>query len=260
MTVNVSLADYTAQATALDFVVAYQKSSTGTKAGFGVKVAERILWAHNTGYDAIAWAAYAVYGITVDADVLRRYIYLMKTPTPNKAIGAFMKRVQNEPALRKQFLSAATSYDSLAQVAAANGLVVSALDLQNYLAPWVLFSTLLDGLLGRKVITPQQYEDHTTFAPDDGSISGYGQDVDIAMVTGALTAAGWAARLSPLSDLSAPIATLVFPTSAIVIGGYEGQRFSFSQLGTLFEQSFSDALEATAEQLEDFHDNLAGIF
>lgn len=260
MSTDISLADYTAQAAALDFVVAYQKSSTGTKASFGIKVAERIIWAHNTGYDAIAWAAYAVYGITISADVLRRYIYLMKTPTPNKAIGAFMKRVQSDANLRKQFFASATSYDALEKVATANGLAVSALDLQNYLTPWLVFASLLDGLLGRKVITAQQYEEHTGFAPDDGSISGFGHDVDVSLIKAALSASSWASRLSPLSDLSAPIATLIFPTAAVVVGGYEGQTFSFSQLGNMFEQSFSDALEGTAQQLEDFHDNLSSIF
>jgi hypothetical protein len=252
-------ADYSLQAVALDFVIAFQKSDNQTKGNFAGAVLSAILSGQN-GYDAIAANANSMFGINVSSDVLRRYIALIKTPVPNAAIGAFMKRVQTEPALKKQFLAASSSFDALQKVATANGLAVTALDLQNYLTPWQLFVSLLKDLLSRGIINTQQFQDHAGFAPNDGSLSGLGQDVDLSLAQAALSASGWATKLTPISDFSLPIGALIFPTTAVIIGGYEGQTFTFKQLGNMFAQGFEDALEGAAEQLEDFHNTLANIF
>lgn len=251
--------DYAQQAVALDFVVAFQKSSTQTKVSFASKVAMWVLYGRD-GYDAIAINADNVFGIPVSADVLRRYIALIKTPAPSAAIGAFMKRMNANPALKKQFLAASGNYDAMTKVAMANGLVVTALDLQHYLTPWQVFVDLLRGLLQRGVITETQFEDHAGFPSNDGSLSGFGQDTDLSLMQASLSAAGWASRLTPVSDFSMSIGTLIFPSTAIVVGGMEGQRYSFKELGNMFAQGFSDALEATAQQLEDFHDTMSSIF
>jgi hypothetical protein len=201
-----------------------------------------------------------MFNINVNPDVLRRYVQLIKTPSPNAAIGAFMKRVQSDPVLRQQFLSAATSDDALQRIAAANGLAISTVELQNYLEPWGLFVSLLAGLVDRNVITAEQFEAHAGFPIEEHSISGYGKDVDLILIGAALSAASWATKSTPISELSIPIATLIFPTAAVIIGGFEGQTFNFNQIGDMLRESFSEALEQMAAQLEGFRDQLASIF
>jgi len=139
---DVSLTDYAKQAVALDLVVTLDKAPTQEKLQFATAVFNQVL-SGRTGYDAIAAVSSQTYGINVDPDVLRRYVALVKTPTPNATIGAFLKRVQSDPKLRQQILASTSSYDALQKVAMANGLAVTALDLQNYLSPWSLLVSLL---------------------------------------------------------------------------------------------------------------------
>jgi hypothetical protein len=218
-----------------------------------------ILHGH-TGYHAIAAAANSVYGIPVQSDVLRRYVALMKTPAPTKVIGGFLKKMNANPALKKQYLSSAGSYDALAAIAVANGAIVTALDMQNYLTPWQIFVQMLRALLTAGTISPQQFTDHAGFAPDDGGISGMGLAADIALMEASVSAAGWATKLMPISNFSMPIGALVFPTSAIVIAGMEGQTFTSHDVGNMFAQSYSDAMATTADQLNSFHDDVSSIF
>jgi hypothetical protein len=148
----------------------------------------------------------------------------------------------------------------LQAVVTANGLVVTALDLQNYIAPWALLVDLLKGLLDRKAITEEQFQHYSGFPSSDSSISGLGPGADRSMMAGLLSASRWAARSVGVSNLQLPIAAVIFPSTAIIIGGFEGQTFSFNQLGSLFQQSFSEALEGMATSLENLHSSVNGIF
>lgn len=255
----VPLDDYAKQAVALNFIVAFQKSGDDVKFQFARNVVHQV-FAGVDGYSAIASVASSTYGIAVDPDVLRRYVHLIRTPAPGTAISAFMKRVIVEPALRAQFLGAATSYDALAKIAAANGVVVTPLDLQNYIGPWATFVSLLAGLLAKKTITESQFETYAGFASGDSSLSGFGQDVDMDMMRGILSAASWATKGTELSSLSMPVGVVVFPATAIIMGGLTGQRFSWGDVGNMFENSFSDALEATSESVQNFGSNVSSIF
>jgi hypothetical protein len=187
-------------------------------------------------------------------------VELVRTPTPNAAIGAFLKRVQTEPALRQQVLSSTSSIDALQKVAAANGLTVSTADLQNYFAPWQLLVSSLRGLLQRKVINEQQFQQYAGFAPSDPSISGFGSGVDHDLLAAAISASGWATKATDLSSLSAPIATVVFPATAVIIGGFEGQRYTFHDLGDMLATSFSDTLDDMSQSVENLHDQVSSVF
>jgi hypothetical protein len=256
---SLALADYAKQAAALDFIVAFQKTPKKGKADFGVAVLQQVL-SGRSGYDAIAAVAHQTYKIKIDPDVLRRYVALLRTPTSNAAVSAFLQRVDSNPALKKQILSSASSYEALQRVVSANGLAVAPLDLQNYLAPWQLLANLLKGLLNRKVITEKQFQEHAGFASRDSSLSGYGPDIDQEIMDALLSAAGWATKLPGFGNLKVPVAAIIFPSTAIIMGGFEGQSFTFSQIGDMFAQSFSLALEHMMGALDAFQDSVSSIF
>src|SRR5205814_10047884 len=108
------------------------------------------------GYDAVVMAADQVFQIKMDPAVLQRYAAMLRTPAPTAAVTEFLKTVDTKPELKKQFLSSATSYEALQKVAAANGVKLSTADLRNYVEPWQVMTSLLRGMLDRKIINEQQ--------------------------------------------------------------------------------------------------------
>ncbi|MDQ3282254.1 MAG: Nif11-like leader peptide family natural product precursor [Acidobacteriota bacterium] len=254
-----SIDDCHAQALVLSAIVAFEKSATATKEQVISNIVQDVLNGSST-YDAFASVVKATYGIAMDPNVLRDYYAMMKTPAPNAQIAAFLQRVQNDATLRKQFLAAATSYDALAQVAAANGVTISAQDLQNYIDPWAVFTSLLQGLRISKVIGDQQFQTYAGYDPSDDSISGFGHDVDVEMMQGILSAAGNAVRGTEFSSLGMPIGVVVLPAAGILIGGLSGQTYSWGEVGTMFENSFEDALEAASDSVQDFGSSVSNLF
>ena len=253
------LDEYAKQAVVLDFIVAWQKAKPQKKGDFASAVLGHVL-SRVKGYDAVVMAADQVFQIKMDPAVLQRYVAMLRTPAPTAAVTEFLKTVDAKPELKKQFLSSATSYEALQKVAAANGVKVSTADLRNYVEPWRVMTSLLRGMLDRKIINEQQFKKYTNFAPSETSVAGFGHDVDREIFEAVLSAAGWATRVGGLSNLKVPIAVIIFPSTAIIMGGLEGQTFTFKEIGNLFAQSFSLALEHAVNALDAFQESIGGIF
>jgi hypothetical protein len=66
--------------------------------------------------------------------------------------------------------------------------------------------------------------------------------------------------MTGLGEFKVPMAAMIFPATVVIVGGLEGRTFDFKQLGDMFAQSFSHALEAMANALDSMHDTLARIF
>lgn len=254
-----TLDDCHAQALVLSAVVAFEHSGTAAKVQAIDAIVQHMLGGGGA-FAAFASVASSSYGITIDPAVLKSYWETMKMPAPNAQIAAFLKRVQGDPALMQQFLAAATSYAALAQFAAANGLSVSATDLQNYIQPWATFTSLLQGLRSDNVITSQQFQSYAGYDPDSGGISGYGHDTDVEIMQGIMSAAGNAVRGTDFSSLGMPIGVVVFPAAAIVMGGLTGQTYSWGDVGNMFENSFEDGLEGAADAVNDFGSSVSSVF
>ena len=123
-------------------------------------------------------------------------------------------------------------------------------------------------------VTPYPWEEannEVTFARLDLMDSGiaargvvYGREIEWSAYLGifdaVLSAAGWATRVGGLSNLKVPIAVIIFPSTAIIMGGLEGQTFTFKEIGNLFAQSFSLALEHAVNALDAFQESVGGIF
>jgi uncharacterized protein YceH (UPF0502 family) len=254
-----TLDDCHAQALVLSAVVAFEHSSTPAKVQAIDAIVQNMLDG-SSAFASFASVASSTFGIAIDPSVLQSYWETMKMPAPNAQISAFLKRVQGDPTLMQQFLTSATSYDALAQFAAANGLSVSATDLQNYIQPWATFTSLLQGLRNDNVISSQQFQSYAGYDPDSAGISGYGHDTDVEIMQGIMSAAGNAVRGSDFSALGMPIGVVVFPAAAIVIGGLSGQTYSWGDVGNMFESSFEDGLEGAADAVNDFGSSVSSVF
>jgi len=254
-----TLDDCHAQGLVLSAIVAFERSSTETKALVTGEILRGVLEG-SSSFAAFSSVASSTYGIAVDPTVLQGYWSMMKTRAPNAQIAAFLTRVQGNPTLLSQFLSAATSYDALSQFAAANGLAVSAADLQGYIEPWATFTSLLQGLRAANVITSQQFQTYAGYDPDTTNVSGYGHDIDVEIMEGVLSAAGNAVRGSDFSAFGFPIGVVVFPAAAMVVGGLSGQTYSWGDVGNLFANSFEDGLEAASDAVTDFGSSVSSVF
>jgi hypothetical protein len=253
-----NLDDYSKQASVLNVIVAFHKADPRTQLDFSFGSVAYTMSGGMNGYQAVAFNAQRVFNITIDPDVLHRYIDLMRTPAPSAQISAFLIKMNADPALAKQVLAAGSNYDAVQRVAAANGLAVTSADLASYIDPWRVLLTLLRGLLERKVITEEQFQKYADYP--SSTISGFGPDVDRGMMAGLLSASRWATKSTNLSNLSMPIAVIVFPSTAVIIGGLEGQQFTFGQLGSMIQQSFSDALDGMATAVDNFHNSVNSVF
>jgi hypothetical protein len=252
--------DFSQQAMALLLVYTFENSSPQSKMQFVAEVVAKTVYQQASVYQAIASAAHSIFNITLDAAVLHSYVDLLLTRAPNKELGAFMKRVHAEPALRKEFLAAATSYDSLAAFCVGKGVKVTSDDLRNYVAPWTMLTGGLQRLLDEKKITKPQFETYAGFASDDGSLTGLGHDVDIEMMRGILSASGWATKKTFLEDAKFPIGVLVFASAPIILNALEGRTMSFGRLGDIFKESVYTGLEAAAQSLEQFRGSVKDTF
>lgn len=254
-----ALENHTERAAALDFIVAFMKADWQTRAN----VLSAVI---GTGRRAplayrLAIASQNVFGIHVHEHVMAEYLDSLKKTVPaNEAIVAFLRRVHADPNLRKQFVAAATSHDAFASFAAANGLNVPRQDLEDYLSPFELLSSLLRGLLDRGVITKEQFEERAGFSSSEYSQSGMGRDVDEQLFGAVFSAAGWATKASVFSSVQYPIGVLVFPATAVMVGGLEGRSFTFRQIGDMIADSFLMALQSLAATLTQFRETVRGIF
>ncbi len=260
--VAAALSLYAKQANILDFVVAFKTADELTHNNFVLETALHALMYHTSIYHAVALKAPEFLKVSIDETLLKEYVDTLRTPvTSNGAIVAFLQRVQGDLTLRRKFLSAATSYDSLARFAAANGLTASATDLKNFLSPFELLSSLLKGLLDRGVINKKQFEERAGFSfTEYAGISGMGRDIDEQLFAAAFSASGWATKIAGFKDLKYPIGIIIFPVTAVVIGGFEGKTFSFAQIGNMLAESFTMALETLAASLEQFRESVRSIF
>ena len=256
-----ALETHTERAAALDFIVAFMNADGQTRANV---VSAAISTAFNRRAPmayAIAKASQDVLGIHVHEHVMKEYLDSLKMTVPtNGAIVAFLRRVHADPDLRKRFVAAATSHDAFADFAAANGLDVPRQDLEDYLSPFELLSSLLRGLLDRGVITKAQFEERAGFSSSEYGQSGMGRDVDEQLFGAVFSAAGWATKASAFSNLQYPIGVLVFPATAVMVGGLEGRSFTFREIGDMIADSFLMALQSLAATLTQFRETVRGIF
>lgn len=65
---------------------------------------------------------------------------------------------------------------------------------------------------------------------------------------------------SAFSNLQYPIGVLVFPATAVMVGGLEGRSFTFREIGDMIEDSFLMALQSLAATLTQFRETVRGIF
>lgn len=257
-----ALEKHTERAAALDFIVAFMEADKQTKANVvGAVIGNRLSHRRPPLAWAIAKASNDVLGIHVHEHVMKEYLDALKKTAPaNEAIVAFLRRVHADPSLREQFAAATTSLDAFAKFAAANGLNVPRQELEDYLAPFELLSSLLRGLLDRGVITKEQFEERAGFSSSEYSRSGLGGVVDADLFGAAFAAAGWATKASVFSSLQYPIGVLVFPATAVMIGGLEGRSFTFREIGDMIADSFLAALQSMAATLTQFRETVSGIF
>lgn len=252
---------YRRQAAVLDLIAAYMRPKTMERAQKFATRFNRALNEEGLGvFQSISVAGQEAFGLVVPADWIKDYVTLILSQSANAAIGAFLRRVHEEPALHKAFLGAARDHDSLQRVAAANGLDIATSEWKTYLDPWQVLVTLLEKLLKQGSITAAQFEEKAGYPISDLDKPDFSSDVYRALLAAALSASTWAMRLRNISNLSVPIACVVFPTTAVIIGGYEGEQFSFVQLGEMFRDTFTNALESIADTLENFHNSVSSVF
>jgi hypothetical protein len=252
-------ADYTQQAAVIDLAVAVKKLDFNGKKGLFIVLGLHLL-SERTPYDAVSVVANQLFKIYVHPNTLRDYWKLLKAPNDDANINAFLKRTEADPALRKQVLEAAKSYEELAKVAAANGLAASPAEMAKYFSSWEFLASMMKALLDRKVITEAQFQERAGFSAREYSASGMGRDLDQDIMAGVLSATGWVGKMTGLSNAKVPMAAIIFPATVVIVGGLEGKTFEFKQLGEMFAQSFLFALEGMVAALENFRETIGRIF
>jgi hypothetical protein len=253
-------ASYVAEAQIVDFVVAFMKGNGGTKLQTILTVAGEVS-RHIPLPQAITIAALLFYGVGLDPNALASFLAGLKQSTPNKGLAAFFKRAQGDKTIMNQLLAAGTDYAALARAITAAGFPIGAQDLQNYLTPWQFFAAVLIGLKSAGTITQAQYDERIGYQPGDYDVTGFGPEVDQAMIYGLLSAAGWVTRLGGFSEFSLPMQLLMIPVSTIMLDGLTGEHnFSFKELGPMFFNGFTDALQSTVDTMQSFGNDVSSIF
>jgi hypothetical protein len=245
-------ADYVGEAHIVDFIVAFMKGDGNTRAAVIQGVIQDLFDGFHLD-DAIARASNNNYQIQLIPDLVGKYLTLIRQPTPNKGMAAFLKRVNGNKAVMDQLIAASTDYAALARAIAANGFTISPQDLQIYLSSWQFFSSVLGGLKDAGEISDAQYEERIGYKSGDYNITGLGPEADQALVGGFLSATGWVNKLDGVGDLTLPMEAFMIPVSTIMVDGLTGQNnFSFKELGPMMFDGFVDGMQATADGLQSF--------
>jgi hypothetical protein len=253
-------AAYVGEAQIVDFVVAFMKDGGRSKLETILTVAGEVS-RHIPLPQAISIAALLFYGVGLDPNQLASFLATLKQSTPNKGLAAFFKRAQGDKTIMDQLLAAGTDYAALARAITAAGFPISAQDLQNYLTPWQFFAAVLNGLKDAGTISQAQYDERIGYQPGDYNVTGLGPESDQAMIYGLLSAAGWVTRLGGFSEFSLPMQVLMIPVSTIMLDGLTGQHnFSFKELGPMFFNGFTDALQSTVDTMQSFGNDVSSIF
>lgn len=252
--------DYIADSYIVDFILAFMKGSR-TQNQEAILVLLATLKAHVPPAKAISMVAILFYGVPLDVSRLGPLLAAFKHPTPNKALAAFFKRIRGNAALMHQLMSAGTDYVALAKAITAEGCPVSAQDLQNYLVPWQFFAAILTGLKAAGKISQAQYDEHIGYAGSDFTMTGFGPQVDQSMIYGMASAIGWVTKLDAFGDFGLPMQLLMVPISTAMYDSLTGEHnFAFKNLGAMMAQGFLGAVQATADSLQSFGNDLEHWF
>ena len=263
--VAAALETQTERAAALDFIAAFMHADKQTKGNFvgavlGMGLSRR---GAPLAY-LLAKASEERFGIHVHEHVMKEYLDSLKLTVPSNAdVVALLRRVHLDSGLRSRFVAAGTRdafLDAFARFAAANRVDVPRQDLEDFLAPFELLSSTLRGLVERGVITEEQFEERANFSFSEYSQSGMGRDVDQELFGAVFSAAGWATKASVFANLQYPIGVLVFPATAVMVGGLEGRSFTFREIGQMIQDSFLMALQSLAQTLTQFREAVRGLF
>ena len=253
-------ADYIGDGHILDFIIAFTKGDSRSRYYTILDVTGGLL-RHASLSESIASAALLFYGIPIDAALLGSYLSALKQATPNKGLTAFFKRVIGDKAMMHRLIAAASDYTALAREITALGFAIDAQQLQNYLSPWVFFASVLAGLKANGTITDVQFQAHIGYATVDFNVTGLGPEADLVLIDGLLSASGWVTKLDAFSDFGLPMQLLMIPVSTIMIDSLTNQHnFTFKQLGPMMFDGFTDALQATAQGLQDFGNDVSSVF
>jgi hypothetical protein len=253
-------ADYVGEAHIVDFIVAFMKGDGNTRSAVINSVIQDLLDGYHLD-DAIARASNNNYQIQLVPDLVGKYLTLIRQPTPNAGMAAFLKRVNGNKAVMNQLIAASTDYNALARAISANGFAISPQDLQSYLSSWQFFSSVLTGLKDSGEISDSQYEERVGYKSGDYNITGLGPEADQALVGGFLSASGWVNKLDGVGDLTLPMEAFMIPVSTIMVDGLTGQQnFSFKELGPMMFDGFVDGMQATADGLQSFGNSVSSIF
>lgn len=251
---------YVEQARIIDLAVAFQKADKFTQGA--------ILWAMSmtkymvrpNKYEYAASLAQHNFGIAIRPDVLEEYWKLIRAPHNDEEINAFFNRASETPPLREKLIAAAKNYTELARVVSANGLKKSPAQLEQYLASWKFLSLMMRAMVERGAMTPEEFKERAGFAYKEWGIAGLGKDMDVEIMGGVLSATGWAGKILGISSAKVPMAAIIFPATAVIMGGMNGEKFNFNQLGNMFAQSFQMALEGMVLALEDLSHTFSKFF
>jgi hypothetical protein len=250
-------ADYIGEGHIVDFVVSFVK--TGDKTAVVLEFTAELIKSGSLA-QAIANISARFYGIPLDANLVGTYLTLLKQPTPNKGLADFFKRVKGNKAVMDKIIAAGTDYAALAREIGANGFAISPQDLQNYLSSWQFFGSVLTGLKDSVEISEAQYDDRIGYTSGDYNITGLGPESDQALINGYLSATSWVTKLDGFGDFGLPMQALMIPVSTIMWDGLSGQHnFSFKELGPMMFDGFTDAMQATADGLQDFGNDLSSL-
>ena len=247
------------QAAIIDFAVAFRKSDVNTKAKFVVKAGLRAALQTNV-YEAIVAGANEEFHITLQEDVLRGYWELLKRPNQDTTLSGLLHAAGSDPNKKRQWLQAAKNYDEVTRVARDQGANVSTADVASYFAPWRFLAGMAKKLLDRKAITEAQFQKVSGFPSSDYNVSGMGSEVDKELLGGLLNAIGILGFASGVARWKLPIAAILFPAAAVIIGDFEGETHSFQEIGNMIRDSFVEGLEQMGDATEELHDKVSGMF
>lgn len=254
-------ADAVAQAHILDFVVALAVSLVNpqTRLRIGYEVVKDALH-HRSVPDIIVRIAHSMYGIDLDEGVVARFVNLLKQKTPNKQLAAFFKSAKGDKATMAQIAQAGNDYAALAKVCAAHGVAVSASDLQSYLGPWQYYTQVLDTLKSRGVITQAKYDEAMGYKSGDYQITGE-PNVDQGLIAAWLSATSYTTKLPGFGDFALPMQALMIPFATAAADSLDGtHNFQFKNLGPMMVDGVFQGLQATADGLQSFGNDVSSIF
>ena len=147
--------------------------------------------------------------------------------------------------------------EQIAARAAQSGYQFTADEYRAYLAPFAAVALLFRRLRDNNAISEQSYEatmGSSVEEPPPGDLSAAGQ-----LALGARLFAKFVITNPGAGELFSvmqyPLAAVSETWAQMVLGGIEGQSYSFADVGDMLRDNYSAALQASADGLENFHSN-----